>query len=751
MFEQTVNTRFPASQPPTVSPIAATRRLEWARHVARVLLRLLYRVEVTGIEHLHQAGARVLVVANHTSYLDAMLLALFLPARLTFAIDPRVAQLWWVRAFLRFVDVLPLDPTRPFSTKALIKLLKADGKVMVFPEGRITVTGSLMKVYEGPALIADRSGATILPVRITGTEYTAFSLLRGQIRRRWFPRITLMVLPPRRLTLPDEMRGRARRRAAGMLLTDIMSDMMFATRNYRRTIFEALLDARRTHGGSHVVAEDTDRTPLSYTQLISRAFVLAEVLGRETRLAENVGILLPGSTPTLLTFLALQIQGRVPAMLNFTAGPETILAACQAAMISTIWTSRQFVGTAELEETVRRLAEQLVVRYLEDVRARVTVWHRVRGWLRGRLAGFGLGPRSRGPDEPAVVLFTAGTEGTPKGVVLSHANVLANRAQITARLDISGRDVVLNALPLFHAFGLTTGTILPVLSGARVFFYPSPLHYRTIPEVAYDIGATILFGTNTFLAGYARFADPYDFYRVRYVFAGAEHLQAETRQTWAEKFGLRILEGYGATETSPVLATNTPVHYRRGSVGRLLPGLEAYLEPVSGIERGGRLCVRGPNVMLGYLRHDGAGVLQPPRTPRGPGWYDTGDIADIDNDGFVVIQGRAKRFAKVGAEMVSLARVEQLAEHAWPKTRHAALSIPEKRKGEQVVLLTERRNAARGDLLEQAKTEGVSELHVPRQLVATDAIPLLGAGKTDYSAAQALVEKELGVTKTPSR
>jgi acyl-[acyl-carrier-protein]-phospholipid O-acyltransferase/long-chain-fatty-acid--[acyl-carrier-protein] ligase len=746
-FEETVNPRRPASQPPTVSPIAAPRRLEWARHVARVLLRLLYRVEVTGIGHLHQAGARVLIVANHTSYLDAVLLALFLPVRLTFAIDPRVAQFRWVRGFLRFVDVLPLDPTQPFSTKALIKLLKTDGKVMVFPEGRITVTGSLMKVYEGPALIADRSGATILPVRITGTESTPFSLLRGQIRRRWFPRITLTVLPPRRLTLPDELRGRARRHAAGMRLTDIMSDMMFATSHYRRTIFDALLEARRTHGGSHVVAEDTDRAPLSYTHLITRAFVLADVLGRQTGPAENVGILLPGSTLTLQMFLALQIQGRVPAMLNFTAGPETILATCQAAMISTIWTSRQFVETAELEETVRQLAERLAVRYLEDVRAEVTVWHRGRGWLRSHLAGLGLGPRSRGPDAPAVVLFTAGTEGTPKGVVLSHANVLANRAQITACLDISPRDVVLNALPPFHAFGLTTGTILPLLSGAKVFFYPSALHYRTIPEVAYDIGATILFGTNTFLAGYARFAHSYDFYRVRYVFAGAEPLQAETRQTWADKFGLRILEGYGTTETSPVLATNTPGHYRPGSVGRFVPGLEAYLEPVSGIERGGRLCVRGPNVMLGYLRPDQPGVLQPPRTSRGPGWYDTGDIASIDRDGFVVIQGRAKRFAKVGAEMVSLARVEQLAEHVWPGTRHAALRIPEKRKGEQVVLLTERRNAARRDLLEQAKTEGVSELHVPRHLVTTDTIPLLGAGKTDYAAAQALVEKELNIPK----
>jgi acyl-[acyl-carrier-protein]-phospholipid O-acyltransferase / long-chain-fatty-acid--[acyl-carrier-protein] ligase len=733
------------------SQIEVTRGMEWARQSARVLLRLLYRVTVTGLEHFHQAGPRVLVVANHTSFLDAVLLALFLPDRLTFAIDPRIARLWWVRAFLRFVDVLPIDPAQPLSTKALIKLLRADRKVMVFPEGRITVTGSLMKIYEGPALIADRSDAMILPVRIAGTEYTRFSLLRGRLRRRSFPRVTLTVLPPRRLELPSTVRGRARRRAAGMVLTEIMTDMIFATSNYRRTILEALLEARRIHGGQHIVVEDTDRAPLSYSQLLSRAFVLGDLLARDTQPAENVGILLPGSVPTLLMFLALQIQGRVPAMLNFTAGPETILAACQAAMISSIWTSRQFVETAKLEDTVRRLAERMAVRYLEDARAGVTVGHRLRGWLRARLAGAGHRREEGGPEDPAVVLFTAGTEGPPKGVVLSHANVLANQAQIAARLDISTQDVVLNALPLFHAFGLTTGAILPLVSGVRVFFYPSPLHYRIIPEVAYEIGATILFGTNTFLAGYARFAHPYDFYRVRYVFAGAERLQRETRETWAEKFGIRILEGYGATETSPVLATNTPTHYRTGTVGRLLPGIGAYLEPVAGLERGGRLCVRGPNVMLGYLRHEHPGVLESPRTSRGQDWYDTGDIAAIDDDGFVVIQGRAKRFAKVGAEMISLATVEQLAEHTWPEARHAALSLPEERKGEQVVLLTERKNPERQDLLQRARTEGVSELHVPKQLIATDAIPLLGAGKTDYAAARKLVEKELDAAKTSSR
>ena len=278
------------------------------------------------------------------------------------------------------------------------------------------------------------------------------------------------------------------------------------------------------------------------------------------------------------------------------------------------------------------------------------------------------------PDEPAVVLFTSGSEGMPKGVALSHANVLANREQVAARIDFSSQDMILNALPLFHSFGLTTGTLLPLLSGMRTFFYPSPLHYRIVPEIAYDVNATLLFGTNTFLAGYARFAHPYDFYSVRYAFAGAEKLKDETRRVWTDKFGVQVFEGYGTTETSPVLAANTPIDMRAGTVGRFLPGIEYALDPVPGVE-GGRLSVRGPNVMLGYLKHDKPGVIQPPATERGAGWYDTGDIVTIDADGFVTIQGRAKRFAKIGGEMISLAAVEELAARAWPDAQHAVRQL----------------------------------------------------------------------------
>jgi acyl-[acyl-carrier-protein]-phospholipid O-acyltransferase/long-chain-fatty-acid--[acyl-carrier-protein] ligase len=282
--------------------------------------------------------------------------------------------------------------------------------------------------------------------------------------------------------------------------------------------------------------------------------------------------------------------------------------------------------------------------------------------------------------------------------------------------------------------------VLPLVSGVRLFLYPSPLHYRIVPEAAYYTNATILFGTDTFLTGYARAANPYDFYSLRYVFAGAEKVRDETRRQWTEKFGLRILEGYGATETSPVLATNTPMHFRAGTVGRLLPGIFYRLEPVDGVAEGGRLHVAGPNVMKGYLSATKPGAIDAPPG----GWYDTGDIVAIDGEGYVRILGRAKRFAKIAGEMVSLGAVEALAASLWPEFRHAALALPDARKGEQVVLLTDRPAATPEALLAQARAQGIAEVMVPRVVVPVPAVPLLGTGKLDYAAARALAEEKLG-------
>ncbi|HEV2302203.1 MAG TPA: AMP-binding protein, partial [Stellaceae bacterium] len=422
-----------------------------------------------------------------------------------------------------------------------------------------------------------------------------------------------------------------------------------------------------------------------------------------------------------------QAFGRVPAMLNPTAGPDGVVSAACTAGLRLALTSRRFVEIARLDAVAARLAGEVELLYIEDVRAEIGFGAKLRGLLGARLAARRHRRLGVAAQDPAVVLFTSGSEGAPKGVVLSHANLLVNQRQIAARVDFSPRDLALNALPMFHGFGLT-GFLLPLLSGVPCHLYPSPLHYRMVPEIAYATNATILFGTDTFLWGYARRANPYDFFALRYVFAGGESVREETRALWFERFGVRILEGYGVTECAPVLAVNTPMHYRTGTVGRLLPLVEHRLERVEGIAAGGRLLVRGPNVMLGYLSADRRQALEPPPG----GWYDTGDIVAIDDEGYVRILGRARRFAKIGGEMVSLAQSEAIAEAAYPDMRHAVVAIPDPRRGEILVLVSEARGIERARLVAAARRLGLPDLAVPREFLAVERLPLLGTGKPDY-------------------
>ncbi len=709
------------------------------RMLARALFRLAFRVEVAGLENSAAAGERVIVVPNHVSFLDAPLIAAFLPGWPVFAIDPSQMRRWWVRPFLAAVDVFPVEPSRPMATKSLIKSIREGSRCVIFPEGRLNVTGgALMKVYDGPALIADKAEAMVLPVRLDGVEFTPFSRLAGRVRRRWFPKVTITILPPRRLAISAESRGRARRRQAGAALYDIMSEMM-ARRPDPPSLFAALLEARNAHGGRHRVFEDPETTPLTYNRAIAASYVLGRRLARGTSRGETVGLMVPNSVAAALAFLGLQATGRVPAMLNHTSGADGVLSSCRTAGLRRVVTSRRFVELAKLGALAERLAEEVELVWLEDVRTELGLGDKLYGAVAQRFAGLLHRRLGVALGDPAALLFTSGSEGVPKAVVLSHANLLANRRQIAARVDFSPADLALNALPMFHSFGLTGGFLLPLLSGVRVFLYPSPLHYRIVPEIAYATGATILFGTDTFFAGYARCANPYDFYALRYVFAGAEAVREETRKVWAERFGKRILEGYGVTECSPVIAVNTPMHYCAGTVGRFLPLIEHRLEPVAGIENGGRLFVRGPNVMAGYLR---AGELESPPE----GWYDTGDIVTVDDEGFVAIAGRAKRFAKLGGEMVSLAAVERIAETAATEARHAVVALPDPRRGEKLVLVTEARGLDRNSLIEAAHRLGLPEIAVPREVIETEHLPLLGTGKTDYAAVTRLAEQRLAAS-----
>lgn len=698
------------------------------RIILRAVARLAFRIRVQGDSSVFQAE-RLLVVANHESFLDGLLLGLFLPINPVFVVHTGITQQWLFRRILSLADYIAVDPTSPMAMKKVIKLVESGRPVMIFPEGRITVTGNLMKVYEGPAFVAAKTGATLVPVRMDGATRSYFSYVSGKMPKRLFPKISISILPATRIAMPDAPSAKLRRRKAGEAMRRVMQEMIFASQPVQ-TLYSALMDASEIFGRKRRLLEDMKQIEYSYNDLLKMVLMLGRVAARVTSPDERVGLLLPNVAPTLSLIFGLTALRRVPAMLNYTAGTDGLQAACVAAQIRTIIASRAFVEQARLADKLAGLKDVRIV-YLEDLREQI--WLMDKLWLIFYALRFPRAIEQPGsPEDPAVVLFTSGSEGKPKGVVLSHRALLSNIAQIRAVIDFSVDDKVLNAMPIFHSFGLTGGALLPVLTGANLFLYPTPLHYRVIPELAYDRGCTVLFGTSTFLGNYAKFANPYDFFRLRYVIAGAEKLSDEVRSLWFEKFGLRIFEGYGATETAPVLSVNTPMAYRTGTVGHLLPGIDYKLEPVPGIEGGGVLHVHGPNVMSGYLRFEKPGEIEAPSSSMGEGWYSTGDIVSFDEDGFLKIVGRVKRFAKVAGEMVSLEVVENMALKASPAGAHAATTQADPQRGETIVLYTTDAALNRDGLLAAARDNGWPEIAVPRKIVRVDALPLLGTGKLDY-------------------
>ncbi|HZZ59667.1 MAG TPA: acyl-[ACP]--phospholipid O-acyltransferase [Roseiarcus sp.] len=699
----------------------------------RLLWRALFRLEVKGIEHLPRAGERAVVAVNHVSFLDAPILFSLLEKPPLIAVGHGVAQRRWIKSLLRLAGVGPADPSRSPTVRALVKQARAGRTLAVFPEGRVGLTGPVLRDYESAALMIAKCGAQVTPVRLIGPERTYFSRLDAKhVGRRLFPKVTVAILPPRRLGAPAGLHGRALRRAAGAALCALMSDLVFETTDIRRTLHAAFEAEARKRRLSRVAVEDSLSGPLTLRMFRIGVGVLARKIAGLSAPGEVIGLMLPNANGSAVTFMALQAAGRVPAMLNFTSGPNNLVAACLTAQVGLVLTSRAFVERAELGKAVEAIAKVARIVWLEDVRESASRTDKLRAALTaGRAFAF---PK---PDDPAVVLFTSGTEGAPKGVVLSHANLLANVAQVDALFDLRLTDVFFNPLPIFHAFGLSAGTLLGLLTSMKVYLYPTPLHYRQIPEFVDKAGATVLVGTDTFLSAYARNADAYAFRTLRYVIAGAEPLKAETRRVYMEKFGLRLLEGYGVTEASPVLAVNTPAFNRHGTVGKLLPFVRARLEPVPGIDEGGRLVVSGPNVMIGYFRADDPGELEPPPG----GWHDTGDIVAIDADGFVKIQGRAKRFAKIAGELISLGALEDLVSGLWPDDLVATVSAPDPKRGERVILATTHAGATRAEVQAWMKIKGASAIMVPDAVVALEAIPLLGSGKTDYIALARLLRE----------
>jgi acyl-[acyl-carrier-protein]-phospholipid O-acyltransferase / long-chain-fatty-acid--[acyl-carrier-protein] ligase len=703
-----------------------------------VPFKLAYRIGDSPIRAAAKTQAPVIYAIWHQSRLDPALMLSLLPEQTLHILDEESAQSMWLEPWRELARTITFNAKHVFVSRRLVRVLKGKGRLAVYMPDDVEPDTKAFRLFRAVARIAVQADARIVPVFVSGGRFLPFSLTsRERAPRRWFQKLSIMALTPMTIGELIERSGGSSVTTASNALFDRLAEARLQGAGLDRSLFEAVRDAAGRFGPSKPIVEDVVTGVLSYRKLLIGSRVLGRRFEAMTLPGEAVGVLLPNANGVALSLLGLASAGRIAAMMNYTAGPASVTAAVKTAAIKIVVSSKAFVekaGLADIIEAVEKGGAKLV--WLEEIRAGVGTVEKLSAALLWRFA-----LHRQEADKPAVILFTSGSEGTPKAVVLTSRSLLANVMQAEARISFSPTDRLLNVLPVFHSFGLTGGTILPLANGVPLFLYPSPLHYKIIPDIARKWRPTIMFGTDTFLSAYARTAKEGDFSSLRFVVAGAEAVKPDTRKTWRERFGAEIVEGFGLTEAAPVVAVNTATHSRDGTVGRLLPGMRLRVEPVEGISEGGRLWLSGPNLMRGYMTADRPGELQPLEGE----WLDTGDIVSVDREGFITICGRAKRFAKIAGEMISLGAVEMLVKALWPEDNHAAVSVPDKRRGERIVLVTTAGDADPEALRRYGKQAGAAEIMVPDDIVKVTEIPVLGSGKTDYVSTRRLALESLGL------
>lgn len=709
------------------------------------VVRFLYGYRICNAEVLKSPGP-VLLLPNHTSWWDWLLIGVCLDKDWRFAVSREAAELsWFHKRIMINSRTFPVDMNSPYGVKHMAEYLQKGGRLVLFPEGRLSRTGSLMKLFDGTGFLIHKTRAKVITAYLRDAYRLPFSPSPG--KKAWFPRLSVhfsnVLTPPKtehanvtdaRHQLTDWLRDQ-------MVKQQFETEMDYGPTNLPAAILESAKRQPRK-----IVLQDSTMQKISYRKLLIAASVLASQWQRHLKDEANgrIGVLLPNVNAMPVVLLSLWLAKKVPAVLNYTVGPAILLACARVAELKQIITSKRFIENFHLDLKPFRDAG-IEILFLEDVRARISAAQKFSAVFSSR-APLGL-PKS---EDPAVILFTSGSEGDPKAVELTHRNVLANIRQMVSVIDLMESDRFFNALPLFHSFGLTIGLLLPLVRSTYAFLYLSPLHYRVVPSAFYNLDCTVLFGTNTFLNGYARKAHPYDFRSLRYLFAGAEKLQESTANIWMRKFGVRIIEGYGATECSPCVSANTPMRSKHGSAGQFLPDIEYRLEPVEGVsdarnagsgthnENTGRLFVRGPNIMRGYLNPEPNAKFQALG-----GWYDTGDIVNIDAEGYVHILGRLKRFAKVSGEMVSLTAVEDVLASAFPgyglKFAIAVVARPDEGKGEKLIAATNESRLTMDEVRSAIRARGLSNLAVPREIKVIHEIPRLGTGKINHRELEKIV------------
>jgi acyl-[acyl-carrier-protein]-phospholipid O-acyltransferase/long-chain-fatty-acid--[acyl-carrier-protein] ligase len=703
-------------------------------HLLRIIVKriidILYKIEVVGIENFEKCKGGTLIIANHTSLIDGIILSVTFGEKLSFAINSDVINKFWMKPLLKIIKYFPVDNTNVMVVKSIIDEIKKGGMVVIFPEGRITTTGGLMKVYPGPAVIADKSDADILPICIEGIQYSDFSYFGAKSKIKRQRKIKLTILPPRKLNVNQSLSDSRRRNIAITKLYDIMCEMKFASNFSDKTLFESLIDSLSLVGRRKKILEDINRQPINLGDFLGAVFAFTHKISKQTENKEYVGIIAANTKTMIEIFFALSALNRIPAMINFTDSIENILYNLKNVGITKVYTSKRFIKASNLNNLTEALKENgIKVIYAEDIKDSFTMFNKMSAYLKSHFPRIYYKNICSTFDvfAPAVILFTSAFKGKSKAVVLSHKNIQASRAQLSSVMDFGILDSFFNAMPIFSSLGLVAGTLLPLLRGIKVFEYHSPLHYKMVSELVYDTDSTVLLGTDTFLSGYAKNAHPYDFYAIRYVIAGIEKLKEETIQIWEDNFGKRIFEAYGTTETASTISINTPMYFKEYSVGRLLPSVECKLESTTAFVGSSHLLVKGPNIANCYIENK-----QLISKKENGEWFDTGDIVEIDRDGFVFMKGKSKRFTKVDGESISLTELEFNISNIWKEHKSAVLAVQNNRKKE-IVVFTTKQDADLGDLQKFAQEQKIENFVLPDKIVVVEKIPIIGTGATDYT------------------
>jgi len=696
-------------------------------------LKIIYRIDDSLLRAARKAESPVIYVVLHQSRLDPALMLSLLPPETLHILDQESAQSVWLEPWRELARTIEFKAHHVFVSRRLVRHLRGKGRLAVYLPDEVEPDAKAFRLYRAVARIATKSEAKIVPIFVGGSRHSWSSLTPATMApRKFMTKLAITALSPATLA---ELRERPSRppATASNALFDYCATARFRAADCSRSLFCAVRDAADLYGHDRTILGDHAQA-LTYRQLLASARHIGKRLRATTKDGETVALLLPDSPELAVSLLALNASGRAAALPGGGDDAEWTIKALETAEIRTVLSSHRHITEAGLTDLVAMLEERGIrLIPLEDIERS--------GSFIERLAARKLWHQpfmKKSASRPAILFFKMECASAPSAVVLSDRNLLANAAQLAARLEVSPLDRVLNALPLSDGLGLMAGFLLPLLSGAETRFAPSLAEPAQYPKFRAAAAPTIVIGSDSFLAAYATTEGETS--GLRTAIEGGSGLRPETAGAWADRFGIPISEAFCMPEAGGAIAISSLTHNRASSAGRLLPGMEIRLEPVEGVTDGGRLWICGPNIMLGYVRSDAPGILQPPLG----GWHDTGEAVSTDREGFFTPYGRAERVVAMESEIVSLDKVEGLANGLWPHARHAAVAVTDRRKAVRIALVTTANEAARDVLLQSARKAGWPEKTAPAEIIKVAELPLTEAGKVDYSRVSEIARSQRG-------